>query len=45
MVDAFYLFSYFSGSKPNLIKPGIAGIGDPERGSSNGLWFTLYRSK
>ena len=27
MVDVFYLFSYFSGSKPNLKKSEIAGIG------------------
>ena len=28
MVDVFYLFSYFSGLKPNLKKSEIAGIGD-----------------
>ena len=27
MVDTFHFFSYFSGSKPNLTKSGIAGIG------------------
>ena len=27
MVDVFYLFSYFSGLKPNLKKSEIAGIG------------------
>ena len=27
MVDSLYLFSYFSGSKPNLTKSEYAGIG------------------
>ena len=31
MADVFYLFSYFSGLKPNLRKSEIAGIGALKR--------------
>ena len=48
MVDNFYLFSEFSGLKPNLSKCEIQVLyryWSPERGSSGSLLYVMCRSK